>query len=636
MADWLGFASRQEVLSHPVTDFYYSAEDRARFLAKLEAEGRVINYELRLRHRDGRPLWMLANVSLLPQSPGEKQIIQGSLVDITACKQMEQAILQSEEKYRSLVSNMPDVLWTIDANLNFVFISKNIETLSGFTTEEIHKMGARLYFQSIHPDDVGKMKEGFAALLATGKPFDVECRVRRKNGEWIWVHDRAVTTYEKDGIRCADGVISDITARKRAEEELYQSRLMLQSILDNIPQRVFWKDRNLTFLGCNRNFAHDAGFHDPADIVGKTDFDLPGKASAESYRTDDKLVMERNSPKLNFEEVQIRPDGNHWWLRTNKIPLRDRDGEVFGVIGTYEDITARKYAEQELLFKTALLEAQSETTIDGILAVDRADKIILLNGRLLEIFKAPPELTATNDEMKLRAHVVAQVKDPEYFLQRIGYLNSHETERSRDELELKDGRVFDRYSSPLVASGAYFGRIWYFRDITEQKRAEGELRVAKEAAVAANCAKSDFLANMSHEIRTPMNGIMGMTDLALDTPLTSEQRDYLLMVKNSADALLILINDVLDFSKIEAGKLALDPTEYNLPELLSNTLRLLSLRASQRGLEIAWSASADTPERVIGDAVRFRQIIVNLVGNAIKFTEKGEVVLGVKVDSIGQ
>ncbi len=283
--------------------------------------------------------------------------------------------------------------------------------------------------------------------------------------------------------------------------------------------------------------------------------------------------------------------------------------------------------------QTGTIRATLESTADGILVVGSDGNIHNSNRRFAEMWRITDSLVATSNDADLIEHLKGELVDPQAFSGKIQELYADPEATSDDVLEFKDGRVFERHSEPQRMNGKCLGRVWGFRDITDRRRAERELREAKEAAEAASRIKSEFLANMSHEIRTPMNGILGMTGLALDTDLTPEQHDYLTCVKSSADSLLTLVNDILDFSKIEAGKFVIDPVELEIRPLLETICKPLALQARQKGLELLRRVDADVPSRVLADFDRIRQVVVNLLGNGIKFTERGEVELRVTAES---
>ncbi len=286
--------------------------------------------------------------------------------------------------------------------------------------------------------------------------------------------------------------------------------------------------------------------------------------------------------------------------------------------------------------RTETLRATLESTADGILVVDSSAKITAVNKKFAKMWGIDEALLKARDFRVILKTVLPLLKDPEEALARVKALFADHESKSDDTLEFKDGRVFERHSEPQMVNGTSVGRVWGFRDVTEQRRSQEQLRKARLEAEAANRAKSEFLANMSHEIRTPMNGVMGMTELLLDTNLSPEQREYLGLVKTSADALLTVINDILDFSKIEAGKLDLDPIPFNLRGSLAETMRFLSVRAHQKGLELTCDVHTDVPDEIIADPTRLRQIVMNLVGNGIKFTTRGEVGIEVAAEKRGQ
>lgn len=280
--------------------------------------------------------------------------------------------------------------------------------------------------------------------------------------------------------------------------------------------------------------------------------------------------------------------------------------------------------------KTETLRATLESTQEGILVVDAAGRIVNYNKRFQDLWKIPDSLLLSGSDHEAINFVLDQVSDRDEFTARIEKLYRSNEIEVNDLINLNDGRVIERYSEPQLLHNKMMGRVWTFRDVTARQRAEVELRKAKDAAEIANRSKSEFLANMSHEIRTPMNGIIGMTELALGTESMREQREYLQVVKNSADSLLTVINDILDFSKIEAGKFVISPIESEIRPALESALRAVSVPAHKKSLELLCNIDVDLPERVVIDIDRVRQVLLNLLSNAIKFTETGEVELRVQ------
>ena len=318
------------------------------------------------------------------------------------------------------------------------------------------------------------------------------------------------------------------------------------------------------------------------------------------------------------------------WFNT---PLMDPDGRLVGVISLAQDITERMRAEEALRESEERFRGTFDNAAVGIAHEDADGRFLRVNETYCGIVGYTREelLGRTFQDITYPEDLAAELEQFTRLMR--GELSSYSLEKRYIR---KDGSiVWIDMSSSLQrdAAGGHAYAIAILQDISDRKRLESELRHAKEAAEAANRAKDEFLANVSHEIRTPFGAILGMTDLVLDTPLTDDQRQCLTTARSAADSLLGLVEDLLDFEKIEAGKLELAPAEFSLRATLSDTVRTLTVRAQSKGLELVYHVQPDVPDALVGDAVRLRQVVLNLVSNAIKFTEQGEVVVRVEVAS---
>jgi PAS domain S-box-containing protein len=330
------------------------------------------------------------------------------------------------------------------------------------------------------------------------------------------------------------------------------------------------------------------------------------------------------------EVCNRKKDGTLYWVDATIVPLAGADGLPEQYIAIRTDISVRKAFEAQLAEQLQFVEVLLEATPTAIYLKDVQGRYMRFNRAFEALFGVERDDWIGKNVFDLMPADVAEMmhaKDQELF--QTGQTQSYEAPFT----QRKTGQVRDAlyWKAPLTdASGKITALVGTILDITDRNRIEQELRDAKRSAEAASQAKSDFLANMSHEIRTPMNGVIGMTDLALGTTLDATQREYLSIVKSSAQSLMVILNDILDFSKIEAGKLNIEAVEFPLPDWISETLKTLVARADSKGLALQSNLAPNLPVKVVGDPVRMRQVLTNLCDNAIKFTGVGGVYVDVQ------
>ncbi|QIN82884.1 PAS domain S-box protein [Rubrobacter tropicus] len=548
--------------------------------------------------------------------------------DITERKGDEEALRRAEEAYRSLFENATVGIFRTSVDGRILMANTALARMHGYETPGHLLAGVdgagQLYADPVRRDE-------FVRLLSReGEVSGFEVEGRKKNGAAFWISLTAWAVRDEDGsVVGFEGRAEDVSERKKVEDELRSAHQELNSHFENSPVGVVEWDKDLRVLrwsgGAERIFGWGAD-----EVVGQT---IGGDLRFIHEQDEEEVgaVVTRlldGEDRVVFSNRNYRKDGSVLDCEWYNSVLRDESGGVLSVMSLVLDVTARERANREARELANYSRTIVETTPDALTAVD-------LEGKITDTNAAMQEVTGLRRDELIGSSIFSYFPEPERGVRGLEAVLTHGSLRDFPlEIRHRDGRITPvLYNAAALrdAGGEVIGALGSARDVTERRRAEAELKEAKEDAESASRAKSGFLASMSHEIRTPMNGVIGMAELLAGTNLDPEQREYAETVRSSGEALLTIINDILDFSKIEAGKMRLEVIDFDLGGVIEETVGLLSGRAREKGIGLEFLLEPGLPTALRGDPGRIRQILTNLTGNAIKFTEQGRVALRVRL-----
>jgi PAS domain S-box-containing protein len=602
-----------------------------RYKKRISGEEPPNRYEIEILSKDGKKIPVEISATLIEYEgrPADMAIIR----DITERKVMEQALLRSEKKYRTLVESAHEGIGLVDIEENLTLVNQAFADALGYKKEEL--LGLNLS-RLCDVDQFAKFRRETGKRIQ-GESSRYDARLYTKAGEPKDFSLSAAPLYDENGSFVGTlGLLADITESKRAEKLLRTSEAQLSNAM-KIAKLGYWEyDVAKDLFTFNDHFY--AIFRTTVEQVGGYTMSSARYAQLFVHPEDAPMVaveiqkaLETTDPHFSrqLEHRIIYADGEIGYIAVRFFIVKDDQGRTVKTYGANQDITERKRAEEKLRESEERYRDLFDNASDLIQSVDEKGRFVYVNKKWKEV------LGYSDEEIKkLNLTDILRKDQIPHCMELFKKVVSGET---LDNVEVvfvtKEGReIFaSGFVNPWMKDGKFVATRAIFSDVTGRKRTEQALIEAKEQAEEANRLKSEFLANMSHEIRTPMNAIIGMTGITLDTDLTDDQRESLNMVKESAYALLGLLDGILDLSKIEAGRVEFETIDFDLRVTVEGIADTLAHRASTKGLELACMIHHRVPTLLRGDPGRLRQILMNLGGNAVKFTEKGEVVIRVEL-----